>query len=255
MASLVIFHYQPGDSAAHRLDARFKLPLFLLVVAVTLHSRPLALGLLSVALVGAIVNSRLPLGRIARELRLFALLLILMFVARSFAADTGPQFAIGILKVPREGPAAAGILVWRLALLLLYGTLFAATTRGAYLQASVAWYLRPFRFIPGARIATMVGLTVALIPLVFDSYNEVSDAQRARCVERIKNPVRRVRELAVPLILKTFGRADSLAAAIESRCYTETRSFARLRAGPSDWLATLIVLLVAALAVGADRLL
>jgi energy-coupling factor transporter transmembrane protein EcfT len=226
----------------------------LLVVAVILHSRVSALGLLTIALIAAVVLSRLPVGRIARELRLFALLLVLMFVVRSFAADTGPYFAIGALKLSRKGMEAAGILVWRLVLLLLYGTLFAATTRGAHLQASVAWYLRPFRFIPGARIATMVGLTVALIPLVFDSYNEVADAQRARCVERIKNPVRRVRGLAVPLILKTFGRADSLAAAIESRCYSDARSFAPLRARPSDWVTAFIVLLVAASALCANRL-
>jgi energy-coupling factor transporter transmembrane protein EcfT len=254
MAQLVAFHYQPRDTPVHHVDTRFKLPLFLLVVAVILRSGPVGLALLSASLAAGIALARLPIARIGRELRLFALLLLLMFVARSVGQGGTGHFLFDPAAVFRRGALAAGILVWRLSLLLLYGTLLATTTRTSHLQAAVAWFLKPFPFLPGARIATMVGLTISLIPLIFDSYNEISDAQRARCIQGVGNPLRRLRRLAVPLILKTFGRADTLASAIESRCYNDARSFAPLVSRHSDWFAVFLVLAITAASFAADRI-
>ncbi len=255
MAQFVAFHYQPRRSPLHAIDPRVKLPLFLLLVATILHSGPVGLALLSLAFLLAIVSTRLPARRLLEELKLFILLLVLMFIARSIASEPGPIISAGPITLARSAVTAGALLVWRLGLLLLYGTLLAATTRSSHLQAAVAWYLSPFPFLPRARIATMVGLTISLIPLIFDSYNEISDAQRARCVQGIRNPVRRLAQLSVPLILKTFGRADTLASAIESRCYNDARSFDALKARAADLFWGFGV---AALATGAflvDRLL
>lgn len=244
MASLVVFHYQPGGTAVHRLDARFKLPLFLLLVAVTLHAPPLGLLVLSAATAAAVGAARLPVRRVARELRLFLLLLVLMFVARSAGGAEGAS-----AQLSPESVRAAGLLVWRLMLLVVLGTLLSATARASHLQAAIAWFLRPFRFLPAVRIATMVGLTISLIPLIFDTYREISEAQAARCAHGLRRPARRLRRLVVPLMLKTFGRADGLASAMESRCYNDARSFVRLHATGGDWLAAVLVVLVAAAAI------
>ena len=255
MAQLVAFHYQPRRSPLHAIDPRVKLPLFLLIVGVILHSAVLGLTLLTLAFLFGILSTRLPVKRILEELKLFALLLLLMFVARSIAPEPGPVISAGPISLAKSAVAAGGLLVWRLGLLLLYGTLLAATTRSSHLQAAVAWYLSPFPFLPRARIATMVGLTISLIPLIFDSYNEISDAQRARCVQSIRNPARRLAQLSIPLILKTFGRADTLSSAIESRCYNDNRSFDPLKARVSDLFWAVGGLLLGAAALLADRIL
>lgn len=247
MARLVAFHYQPRRSAAHRLDARFKLPVFLVLVAVTLHSGAFGLVVLTLFSLSTFTISRLPIQRFARDFRLFAVLLLVMFLVRSFGQVVG--------TASRESMGSAGVLVWRLAILVIYGSLLAATTRASHLQAAVAWYLRPLRFIPGGRIATMVGLTISLIPLVFDTYREISDAQTARCANAIRNPIRRLRRLSVPLLLKTFGRADEIGAAMEARCYTDRRRFAPLVCRPADWATTAVVTGVALAAMAATRFL
>ncbi len=252
MAQLVAFHYQPGDSVLHRLDVRIELPLFLLMVAVTLRCAPLGLSFLTLLSVVTLVSAHLPLRRIAREFRLFVFLLALMFVARAFGSSEPAGGETTWLSRAAFVPAA--MLVWRLALLVLLGTLFAATARAAHLQSAVAWYLKPFHFLPGGRIATMVGLTISLIPLIFDSYQEISDAQNARCVHGFRRPARRLRQLVVPLMLKTFGRADSLAAAMESRCYNDARTFAPLHVHASDWATAIGGVAVAAVALLLDLL-
>lgn len=101
----------------------------------------------------------------------------------------------------------------------------------------------------------MVGLTLSLIPLVFDTYREISDAQAARCLQGRRNPLRRLRLLVLPLMLKTFGRADHLAEAMESRCYSDERTFVTLTSRRADWLVGLLVAAVALLAPFARDLL
>lgn len=253
MAQLVAFHYQACRSPLHRLDTRIGLPLFLLMVGVLLRSGPLGLGFLSLLAAVLFASAHLPAGRIAKEFRPFALLLALMFAARALG-DTASGAGLS-LRFSHAALVAAALLVWRLALLVLFGTLFAGTTKASHLQSTLAWYLRPFRFLPGARIATMVGLTISLIPLIFDSYREISDAQAARCAHGFRRPARRLRQLVVPLMLKTFGRADSLAAAMESRCYNDSRTFAPLHVRVADWGAAFLGVAAAAAALLLDRLL
>lgn len=247
MASLVAFHYQPRATVVHGIDLRFKLPLFLLVVAAALHSAAVGLLVLSLFTAVAFGLSRLPVARIAREFRSFALLLAVMFVARSLGD--------GATVYSPAGVSAAAILVWRLSLLLALGTLLAGTSRVSHLQAAVAWYLRPIPFLPEGRIATMVGLTISLIPLLFDSYHEIADAQSARCIHGVRNPIRRLRSVVLPLLLKTFGRADHIAAAMESRCYRDDRTFTPLASRSADWIVLFFVVMVVGAVVVADRLL
>jgi energy-coupling factor transporter transmembrane protein EcfT len=111
----------------------------------------------------------------------------------------------------------------------------------------VQWFLKPFAFIPGKRIATMMGLTTRFIPVILNQANETAAAQRARCVENRKNPVYRLIRLGIPLIRRTFERADRLAIAMEARCYSENRTDPELCAARTDWIALVVMMLICGL--------
>ena len=72
------------------------------------------------------------------------------------------------------------------------------------------------------------------MPILVAVARETASAQRARGIENRKNPVYRLTRLAVPLMRKTFLRADRLALAMTARCYSEDRTDPELRAGPGD---------------------
>jgi energy-coupling factor transporter transmembrane protein EcfT len=91
-------------------------------------------------------------------------------------------------------------------------------------------------FIPGKRIATMMGLIVRFIPVIFIKTHEVSEAQRARCSENIKNPFVRLRRLAFPMVRRVFQDAENIAMAMAARCYSETSTRADASLSRSDWL-------------------
>jgi energy-coupling factor transporter transmembrane protein EcfT len=229
---LTFFHYEPSEGTLHRFDPRLKLPLFIGIVVGIVRTSPAGLVLESAVGVLVFVVARLPARRILRETAWFFVLLLVMFIA-SAIGSSGTEIVPGI-PVSVEGVLTGALLVWRLVALVMWGALLAGTTEITMLQAAIVWYLRPFRFIPSGRIATMIGLTISLVPLVFDAYREVADAQLSRGAGSIRNPVRRITLMAVPLLYKTFGRAEIIANAMESRCYSDARTYPPLRLRGAD---------------------
>jgi len=253
MAPIAFFHYLPRRSPLHSLDPRLKLPLFILTVSVSLHCSVAGLVLETVAVAAAAGASRLPLSTIARDLLPFSVLLALMCVAEAWSISGIPL--LPPLPFTREGLIAGAELAWRLALLVALGALLAGTTSVTLLQSAVVWYLRPVLGLAAGRIATMMGLTITLIPLVFESYRQVSEAQASRGSGTIRNPLRRITLLARPLLIATFSKADTIASAMESRCYTDSRSYPTLRVARFDVLLAGAILLVQGAVLLAGRLL
>ncbi|MDY6780373.1 MAG: energy-coupling factor transporter transmembrane component T, partial [Halobacteria archaeon] len=99
-----------------------------------------------------------------------------------------------------------------------------------------------------ADVATMMSLTVRFIPLILDESDEVKDAAKARCVGE-RGRVRRTVAYSYPLLLRVLRRADELAVAMSSRCYTGARR-AEFSAGRRDALALAVVASVALVSLG-----
>jgi biotin transport system permease protein len=63
----------------------------------------------------------------------------------------------------------------------------------------------------------MLSLALRFIPLLFDKFEEIREAQRARGLERS------VVALLMPLLIKTLRMANDLTEAIEARGYDPDR--------------------------------
>ena len=225
MAELTAFSYHPGTSALHALDARVKTACLILVGLDVMSSGLPALGGITVACAACCLLVRLPVLKFFKEIRYFGLFLLFVFASRAFSGTGDPAvIAVGAFRVSGGSLLEAIAISWRLLLVVLFGWVFVATTRFVEIKAAVEWGLRPVPFLPEKRIAVMLGLLVRFIPVIFQQIQETSDAQRARCVEYRINPVFRLVHLAVPIIRRTFERADGLVIAMESRCFSEERT-------------------------------
>ena len=78
MAELTSFGYRAGDSLLHRIDARFKIVLVILISLAGLNADLRALGFLTLILLGIIIRVRLPLPAALKEIRYFLILLVLV---------------------------------------------------------------------------------------------------------------------------------------------------------------------------------
>ena len=146
-----------------------------------------------------------------------------------------------MIPFSRQGIYEGFLICWQLIVIVLLGLVFVPTTRTSEMKAAVQWMLTPFPFVPGKRVATMIGLTMRFVPVILNQARETADAQRARGIENRKNPVYRLVKLTVPLIRRTFQDAEKLSLAMEARCYAETRTGPDLSARRRDWMMLIVV--------------
>lgn len=244
MAELTTFSFRPGTSLLHKLDVRFKL-LFLILTSLTaLGSGFTGLAVITALATALIVHSRLPLKSGVRELRFFLILLLLILIARMLTTPGTELIQIRSIVITRPGMISGLLVCWRLVVIALLGFIFIFTTPASEVKAAVGWSLKPVVFIPGKRIAVMMGLTARFIPVILSQARETAEAQRARCVECRKNPLYRLRRLGAPLIRRTFEQADRLILAMQARCYSENRTEPALSATRADWMALSIIIIV-----------
>lgn len=251
--------FVPGTSPVHRLDPRVKLGLVVAYVAV-LFSADGWWGLIAAtsAAVIAVAISGVPARLALRGLRPVAWLLIFTLVANSLRIDaTDPLVSIGRLGVDAAGFQNGCYFAMRIIALVLGTSLLTLTTSPIALTDALTRIMAPLRHlrVPVDDIAMMFSIALRFIPTTAEEAEKIVVAQTARgAVFDQGGPVKRARAwvpVLVPLFVNLFRRADDLALAMESRCYTGSRR-TRLHAPrmrPTDWIVLVVGVWVTALAI------
>jgi energy-coupling factor transporter transmembrane protein EcfT len=240
MGELTAIGFTPGESLLHRLDPRTKQALLMGLSLGSLGGKLIFLTLVSALVIFFFSAAGIHIRRLICEIRYFLFFLFFVFIARTvdFTGGWTPAFT-------GELAGDALIMCWRLLLVVLMGVLLMATTRTADIRAGLVWYLKPIPGVDGKMAATMVGLLVRFLPLILFQAAEISDAQRARGIERRKNPVVRLMRFSIPLFCRVFLSADELASAMQARCYNENRTLPDLSFARPDGMAIAIGVLLA----------
>ena len=218
------FSHHSGISLLHDLDVRCKLVCIALVSISLLKARIPALGMLSLILFFMMIHCGLHLWKVMTKLRYFLVLLLFVFISRTMTTPGVSLWSFMGITITGEGLAAGGTVVWRFFLVMISGILFTVTTRPSHVKAAVQWFLAPIPFIPEKRAGVMVSLFLRFLPLMVQHTRQVALAQRARCGHLEKNPVKRMKQLAIPLLKRMVHCADGLALGMTARGYTEDRT-------------------------------
>lgn len=237
--------YVPGSGLLYRIDARIKVVLLIMFsVAVFFVETWAGLGLLSAFLVAAVLLSRLRLARFVRmSLPVLALLLVIVAcnslvgledgsslarisgVSAGFAEGWKPIALGGFLAFSPEGCVKGLFYLARILLVVWASFALAFTAQATELSRAFSSLLAPlrvFRF-PVDDAAMVCCLVLRFIPLAWESYFAVRDAQLARGARYdqggLWTRVRGYLSLMVPLFVALFRQADRLATAMDARCY------------------------------------
>lgn len=232
MGELTSIGFHPGQSLLHRLDPRTKQALILGLSVVSVWGGVSFLSIVSITLAVLFWSAHFKLFQLFREIRYFLFFLLFVFIVRAVTLDEDWMPTVS------TAAAAEGLLVcWRLLVVVLMGILLMATTRIAHIRAALVWFMKPVPFVDEKMMATMVGLVVRFLPVIFAQASEISDAQRARGIEGRKNPFVRLVKFSIPLFRRVFWGADELSVAMQARCYCEDRTLPELSFGRWDGLA------------------
>lgn len=242
--------YVPVSSPVHALDPRAKMGLGLALTIALFSVGDLAgLGVLAAIVAAAVWLSRVPWSAALRGIRAVALLLAFTLLAH--ALTLRPAHALlhaGPLAVDADGLREGVFFAVRIVVLVVGTSLLTLTTTPVDLTDGLERLMRPLGRLgfPAGDIAMMLNVALRFIPTTAEEAERIITAQQVRGARfDVGGPITRVRAyvpVLVPLFVNLFRRADTLATAMEARCYRGGEGRTRLREsrmGPTDWLALL----------------
>lgn len=202
-------NYIVGDSFAHRLDPRTKLAFQAgFAVAAVAHTTPTGLLVLGAVALGVLRLAATPLLGSLRTYRSF--LPFLLAAPLVEGVTLGPPWFVVVDAV---GPALASV---RVVLVLLVSTAYIRTTPVRESRAAIQWLL-PGRV--GVLLGAGVGLVLRFLPLMRRDLATIREAMAARLGETL--PLReRIRLVGLTGLRRVFARADTLALALQARCFS-----------------------------------
>lgn len=189
--ALIPFVYRPGESALHLLDVRLKIFLICLVSVSMLSANFIPCLVYSLLLLFFLKHAQIKIFQLLISMKFFLLLRGFVFVTRCFSTPGDELISAYGLTISRQGVMTGFLVAFKFLLVMMTGILFSGTTRPSEVKSAVQWFLRPIPFLPEKRMAVMISLSLAFMPIILKQNQKVSDAQAARCGNLEKNPIKK----------------------------------------------------------------
>lgn len=223
---ITIGQYYPADSMIHRLDPRVKLMAVILYVISLFSFRGIwGFVLVTLALVGIIKLSRVPVRFMVKGLRAIVVILLITAAFNLFLTPGETLFSVWKLTITKEGLKSAVFMAIRLIYLILGTSTLTLTTTPNQLTDGMEKALRPLNkiHVPVHEVAMMMSIALRFIPILIEETDKIMKAQIARGADfESGNLIKKAKAmvpLLVPLFISAFRRANDLALAMEARCY------------------------------------
>ncbi|WP_094227068.1 energy-coupling factor transporter transmembrane component T family protein [Methanolobus psychrotolerans] len=219
--------FVPGDSIIHRLDPRTKiLGLMLASICIFYASSFEWIALIALVFVILILVCKLPLKHFVHSARPMILFFVILFLMQLLFTEGKPIFSSKWITISYEGLVLGTILTLRFIFLLLFAALLTTTTSPSKITAGIEKFLRPlplkYMGISSHDLAMMMSMSIYFVPMMYDNFRNLKDAQLSRGLNIKKDPVKAIIALSVPLVSISVRAAEDVALAIESRCYKST---------------------------------
>ena len=255
---ITLGQYFPGSSVVHNLDARFKLVITLLfIIMLFIGGNTICLEVGTVFTATALLCSSIPFKMIAKSLKPILPILLFTTILNLFMITGGiPLFQWKFISITDEAVETSVFMIIRI-LLLIAGTSL-LTTSPVSLTDAIERLLSPLkRFkLPVHELAMMMTIALRFIPTLIEETDKIMSAQKARGADMegggIKEKVKSVVPVIVPLFVSAVRRAGELATAMECRCYRGGEGRTRmkqLKSGIADYISLAITLFFLAVVI------
>ena len=249
----LLYELSVADTPIHRLSAWTKGCITLCLILLAFFSEPLGLLALLVAILAYAL-----LGRITpREFAGIFLLIVPFGIALtviqvlSHLGDQ-PTVVVAGVELPREGLELGLTVALRTRVLALAVALFIMTTHPSEISTALTAAGVPFRY------SYMTGIALRFLPLFFEEFNRVIDAQESRGADinrwKIISRILVLPALILPLTVGAVRRSGDIAIAMEMRGLSTASANGRTSmqfrvTRPADYVLIAAVVLVTLLAV------
>ncbi|WP_099156767.1 energy-coupling factor transporter transmembrane component T family protein [Virgibacillus ndiopensis] len=236
-SSLIIGQYVPGNSIVHRLDPRTKITvIFFFVFIVFFANSVLSYTTLTVFALVTVIITKIPIRFIMKGLTPVWFLIIFTFILHLIVTKEGTVlFDIFGFNIYTGALIQGFAISMRFFLLILVTSLLTLTTTPIEITDAIEEMLHPLKKIkfPVHELALMMSISLRFIPTLLQETEKISRAQASRGVDfktgPLKERIKAVVPLLVPLFVSAFKRAEELAMAMEARGYQGGEGRTKLR--------------------------
>ncbi|MDO5042525.1 MAG: energy-coupling factor transporter transmembrane protein EcfT [Slackia sp.] len=257
--------YYPGESPLHRLDPRTKLLAGIALIAAALIAHDFSgLAVVAAFVLVFYVCARIPFGAALRSIAPLLAIVVLASMFNLFLVQGGAVlFEWWIVRISEAGVYSCAFIASRLFLMMAGMSLVTMTTTTIDLTEAVEKLLSPLARIgfPAHELGMILGIALRFMPQFADELVAVYRAQISRGAGFANSPskgVRMLSSLMVPLFSSAFRRAETLASAMDARCYHGAMGRTRLHPlafGAKDAAAAFVMTALIALAACAHLIL
>ncbi len=263
--NITIGQYVPTGSVIHKLDPRFKLLLFvILILAVSFCDSYYGNIFALIVSLAMFWISRIPLSygmsgiKPALPFMIALAILQLLFYGNNFGDAGTIYFHWGIVEMTSGSVQLVVVSTMRFVEIIFLTSVLTLSTSTTELAHGMEQVLSPLKVlkIPVHAFALIMTIAVRFVPTFAMEMEKMMKAQASRGAEfgtggwwRIVQRTRDMFPIIVPLFSVALNRAEDLVLAMEARCYTPTderTSYKKYHATLKDFLALLISLIVSA---------
>lgn len=227
MDKLLLGRYLQGDSLIHRLDPRGKLVLcFYFVLIIFLCNNWQSYLLLTGATLIFVLLSKIDLRYFIKGLLPLIWLILFTVLLQVFFTRGGPVYwQWGPFSLTQFGLVNGGFVFCRFVLIIFISTLLTLTTPPLAIADATESLLKPLKKlkVPVYEISLMLSIALRFVPTLMDETTKIMNAQRSRGVDfsagSLKDRIKAVIPLLIPLFVSALSRAEELATAMEARGY------------------------------------
>ncbi|MCL1697817.1 energy-coupling factor transporter transmembrane protein EcfT [Lysinibacillus sp. BPa_S21] len=257
MEKMIFGRFLPGNSPVHKLDPRSKLIfVFAFIIIVFLANNTVTYALLLAFTLLIVLISKIRLYFLINGLKPVIFLMAFTFLIHIFMTKEGAVvFEWKFITIYEEGIRQGIFISIRFLVLVFMTSILTLTTSPISITDGIEVLLNPLKAIkvPVHELALMMSISLRFIPTLMDETDKIMKAQMARGSDLssgpIKDRIKAVVPLLVPLFVSAFKRAEDLATAMEVRGYRGGEGRTRYRKLKWDMSDTFSLVLLVAMAV------
>ncbi|MEG0440534.1 MAG: energy-coupling factor transporter transmembrane protein EcfT [Solibacillus sp.] len=256
MEKMIFGRFMPGSSPVHRLDPRSKLIfVFAFIIIVFLANNTVTYTMLLAFTLLIVFISKIRLYFLINGLKPVLFLMAFTFLLHIFFTKEGDLlFQWKFISVYEEGVRQGTFIAVRFLVLVFMTSILTLTTSPISITDGIEVLLNPLKKIkvPVHELALMMSIALRFIPTLMDETDKIMKAQMARGSDLTSGPIKErikaVVPLLVPLFVSAFKRAEDLATAMEVRGYRGGEGRTRYRQLKWDLEDTLALVLLVGVA-------
>ncbi len=232
--------YFDTKSLIHKADPRVKMLLLILIIVFIFVSKNMfALCFALLFVLSIIFVSKVPIKMYLKNLKAILPIVIFTSLINMFYGTSESEVLVSFWKltITYDGIYRAIFMALRIVLLIMVSSSLTYTTTPNDLTDAIEHLLSPLKFV-GLKsavhtLALMMTIALRFIPTLVEEADKIMNAQKARGADLesggIKDRIKALIPILIPLLISSVRRAYELAEAMECRCYNGGEGKTRMK--------------------------